>query len=171
MKVCPVCLMTPSYCGCEANGTDADETKPSVNPKDKIGSRKIDLGLVPDSAVVGLAIALTEGAVKYGRFNWRIAGVSARIYHAACRRHLSKWWNGQDEDTATTVHHIDNAMACLAIIRDAMLYDKLTDDRPPAPSPHAVAEMIDLAEKKQAWLVELFKDHKPKQFTRADTQG
>ena len=159
-----------------ANGADAGATKPSVvNLKDKIGSRKIDLGLVPDSAIAGMAIAFTEGAVKYGRFNWRIAGVSARIYHAACRRHLAKWWAGQDEDTATTVHHIDNAMACLAILRDAALYGKLTDDRPPAPHENAMAEMIDAAEKKQAWLVELFKEHAPKQYsiadTRADSQG
>lgn len=153
------------------NGADANTTKLSVNPKDKIGSRKIDVGLVPDSAVVGLAIALTEGAVKYGRFNWRIAGVSARTYHAACRRHLKKWWGGQDEDVATTVHHIDSAMACLAIIRDAMLYGKLTDDRPPCPNENAMAELVDAAEKKQAWLVELFKDHAPKQYSISDTRA
>jgi hypothetical protein len=159
--------------GTSANGKDEGATKPSVieNPKDKIGSRKIDVGLVPDSAIVGMAIALTEGAVKYGRFNWRIAGVSARIYHAACRRHLKKWWNGQDEDTATTVHHIDNAMACLAILRDAMLYDKLTDDRPPCPNENAMAEFVDAAEKKQAWLVKLFENANPKQYTIDDTRG
>lgn len=144
--------------------------KPS-NPKDVIGSRKVDLGLVPDSAVVGMAVAFTEGAVKYGRYNWRVAGVRASIYHAACRRHLAKWWNGQDTDPATMVHHIDNAMACLAILRDSMLYGMLNDDRPPAPSENAAAEMIDLSEKSVEWLKQLFAEHNPKQYTRAETQS
>ncbi len=152
-----------------ANGADHGPIKPS-NPKDAIGARKIDVGLVPDSAITGLAVALTEGALKYGRYNWRVVGVRASIYHAACKRHLKKWWNGQDEDPATTVHHIDNAMACLAILRDAMLYQKLTDDRPPSPSSNAMAEFIDAQEKKVAWLKELFKDHSPHQFTIEDTQ-
>ena len=157
--------------GYSACGPDAGDTKPSVNPKDKIGSRKLDLGLVPDSAIVGLALAFTEGAVKYGRYNWRVAGVSARIYHAAARRHLAKWWNGQDVDAATGVHHIDSAMACLAIIRDAMLYGKLTDDRPPAPHENAAAELVDAAEKQQAWIVALFAEHTPKQYSIADTRA
>lgn len=150
------------------NGVDSGDTKPS-NPKDAIGSRKLDLGLVPDTAVAGMAAALTEGALKYGRYNWRICGVSAAIYHAAARRHLAKWWNGQDRDTKTLVHHIDSSMACLAIIRDALVYGKLTDDRPPSPGRDKVAAKIDKAEKKVAHIREVFKDHSPHQFTISDT--
>lgn len=153
----------------DANGKDEGATKPS-NPKDVIGSRKLDLGLVPDTLVVCAAVALTEGALKYGRFNWRIAGVRASIYHAACKRHLAKWWNGQDTDPATTVHHIDNAIASLAIIRDAMVYGKLTDDRPPAAYENAMAEFIDGHEKSVAWLKDLFKEHSPYQYTIDDTR-
>lgn len=152
-----------------ANGADSGPTKPS-NPKDVIGSRKIDLGLVPDTAVLCMATALTEGALKYGRFNWRIAGVRASIYHAAAKRHMAKYWNGQDQEPATTVHHLDSAMTCLAIMRDAMLYGKLTDDRPPCPNENAMAEAIDGQEKTVAWLKDLFKEHTPHQFTIADTQ-
>jgi hypothetical protein len=152
-----------------ANGADSGPTKPS-NPKDVIGSRKIDLSLVPDTLVICVAGAFLEGALKYGRFNWRIAGVRASIYIAACRRHISKWVNGQDEEPATTVHHLDSAIACLAIIRDSMLYGKLTDDRPPCPNTNAMAELIDGEEKRVAWLKDLFKEHTPYQFTIADTQ-
>lgn len=155
--------------GSGGNGPDSGETKPS-NPKDVIGSRKIDPGLVPDSAIFGLAHALTEGALKYGRYNWRIAGVRASIYHAACRRHLAKWWNGQDADKLTRVHHLDNAMACLALLRDADLYGKLTDDRPPCPNPDAVADLIDQLEIEVKHLREMFKDHDPHQFTINDKE-
>lgn len=151
-----------------ANGADEGETKPS-NPKDVIGSRKLDMGNVPDTAVVGLAEALTEGAVKYGRYNWRIAGVRASIYHAAIRRHLAKWWNGEDVDRDTLVHHLKSSMACHAILLDALAYDTLTDDRPPSPYRGVVPELIAAGEGSVAHLRELFKDCAPYQFTIADT--
>ena len=142
----------------------------ATNPKDAIAGKKLDLGLVPDSAVVALAEAFTEGAIKYGRFNWRIAGVRASVYNAALRRHVKKWWNGQDKDATTRVHHLKNALACIAILIDAELYGKLNDDRPPAPDRDAMARMIDEAEATVAHLKELFKDHNPKQYTIADTE-
>lgn len=152
----------------DPNGPDTGDTKPS-NPKDVIGARKLDLGNVPDSLIVGAAVALLEGALKYGRFNWRLAGVRASIYHAACRRHLAKWWNGQDYDLATRVHHVDSAIACLAILRDAMVYEMLTDDRPPCPNPDLMADMVDIAEETGAHLRELHKDKSPRQWSIVDT--
>lgn len=151
-----------------ANGKDDGATKPS-NPKDIIGSRKIDFSLVPWTVIVCAAGALLEGALKYGRFNWRISGVRASIYHSALCRHIAKWWNGQDHDKATRVHHLDNAIACLIILRDAELYGKLTDDRPPCPDPDAMARFIDGQEDLVAHLKYLFKEHSPRQFTIADT--
>jgi Domain of unknown function (DUF5664) len=144
------------------------ESKPS-NPKDIIGSAKLDMGAVPNSGIVGAAIAFFEGAVKYGRFNWRVAGVRASIYHAALLRHVAKWWNGQNSDSATKVRHLDNAIACLMIIRDAELYGKLTDDRPPCPDPDAMARLIDESAATVAHLRVLFASHNPHQYTIADT--
>jgi hypothetical protein len=145
------------------------DTKPS-NPKDLVGSKKLDLGNVPDSAMIALAQAFFEGAVKYGRYNWRIAGVSASTYHAALKRHVSKWWNGQNKDPETRVHHLANAMACLAILFDAELYNMLTDDRPPCPDPDAMARAIDDAAATVEHLRKLFAAHNPKQYTIADTR-
>ena len=141
-----------------------------TNPKDAIGIKKIDMGLVPDTTLIGLAKAFMEGALKYGRFNWRIAGVRASVYNAAHKRHMAKWWNGQNEDPQTRVHHLDNAMACIAILRDAELYGKLTDDRPPCPDPDAMARAIDAAADGVVFLQETFKDHLPYQYTIADTR-
>lgn len=154
----------------DANGADEGETKPS-NPKDIIGSRKLDVGLVPDTLVVCAANGFLEGALKYGRFNWRICGAAASTYHAAVNRHIKKWWNGQDADPKTMVHHLDNAICGLGIIRDAMLYGMLTDDRPPCPDPDAIARAIDEGEQMVARLKELFRDHAPRQYTIADTRG
>lgn len=102
-----------------------------TNPKDAIGSAKLSQGLVPSTAPAYLATAFTEGALKYGSYNWRVAGVRASIYKDAADRHIAKWWNGEDHDPKTRVHHLANAMACFAIILDADVVGKLTDDRPP----------------------------------------
>lgn len=142
--------------------------KKLTNPKDHFGSQKIDLGNVPYTLMLGAALAFLEGALKYGRFNWRIAGVRASIYHGALLRHIAKWWNGQDYDPSTRVHHLDNAIACLGILRDAELYGKLNDDRPPNGTGNEMACAIDMSASKVAFLKDLFKDEKPKQYTIND---
>lgn len=144
------------------------DTKPS-NPKEIIGSKKLSMSLVPWTLMVCAARAFLEGALKYGRFNWRIAGVSASTYLDAIKRHLAKWENGQNCDPKTRVHHLDNAIACLAIIRDAELYGMLTDDRPPCPDPDRMAELIDADGALIAHLKYEFRDHASKQYTIADT--
>jgi hypothetical protein len=107
-----------------------EETKPT-NPKDIIGSGKLPLGLVPDTLLTEAAIAFLEGASKYGRYNWRIAGVRTSIYREAMQRHMIKWWNGEDRDPKTRVKHLASVIACAGILLDAELCGKLTDDRPP----------------------------------------
>jgi hypothetical protein len=147
------------------NGPETSETKPT-NPKDLVATNKAPLDLVPDSAVVGLAMAFLEGALKYGKFNWRIAGVQASVYVGACRRHLARWNNGEECDPKTRVHHLDSAMACLAILRDAMVCGKLIDNRPPkAPIAEMIEELAGISEH----LREMNSDKSPHQFTIKDT--
>jgi len=141
------------------------DTKPS-NPKDIIGSTKLDMGLVPDTIDAEVALAYLEGALKYGRFNWRIAGVRASIYNAALRRHLKRWWNGENRDKVTRVKHLANLIACAGIVLDAELAGMLEDDRPPALDLDKVIDVQDHI----AHLKNLFKDHSPKQYTIADTR-
>ena len=140
--------------------------KPS-NPKDVVGAGKLPLELIPDSAINELSLACLEGALKYGRFNWRIAGVRSSIYVAALRRHLAKWWNGEDSDDVTHVHHLASVMACAAIIIDAALCDKLNDDRPPAAP---VSDQTDGLARQVEHLKSVFADHNPHQYTIKDTQ-
>jgi len=149
--------------------SDANGTGKQSNPKDVIGSTKLPLSVVPWTLMVCATAGHLEGAIKYGRFNWRIAGVRASIYLDALKRHVAKWENGQERDKKSQVHHLDNAIACLSIMRDAMLYDKFIDDRPPCPNPDAMAELIDAGGETVAHLKATFADHNPYQFTIEDT--
>ena len=110
-------------------------------------------------------LAFTEGALKYGRYNWRIAGVRSSIYHGAARRHLAKYWNGESVDPQTGVPHLASVMACCAILLDAGECGKVTDDRPPAAP---LASQIDKLEAQVKALVGQFKDYAPHQYTIED---
>lgn len=150
--------------------SDRKNTRPidvkPTNPKDVIGSTKLPMSLVPDTIEMYASLAYLEGALKYGRYNWRIAGVRASIYRDALRRHLAKWWNGEDCDPTTGVPHLASVIACAGIILDAGLCDKLEDDRPPA-SPEMSKEIDALAVDVE-FLKEHFKDHHPHQYTIED---
>jgi len=101
----------------------------STNPKDLIGSDKFPLHLVPYTAVVYDCLALLDGMLKYGRTNWRAAGVRASIYFDASIRHLTKWFEGEDIDPDSGLPHLAHAIACITIIIDALEAGKLKDDR------------------------------------------
>lgn len=139
-----------------------NDTKPS-NPKDAIGSKKLMMHLVPSTMNVYAAMAFTEGALKYGKYNWRVAGVRASIYLDALARHIAKWTNGEECDPDTGVPHLANALACLAIIVDAKVSGMLTDDRPPAQP--ELATFINDGGKITVDLQNTFKDHSPIQYT------
>lgn len=109
---------------------EAPRGKPT-NPKDRAATNRLDLTLFPDSAAAYGALAFTEGDAKYGGYNWRVAGVQASVYVAACGRHLRKWFHGQDDDPQTGVPHLANALACIAVIIDSVEQGNLKDDRPP----------------------------------------
>jgi len=100
------------------------------NPKDAIGVTKVPLSLFPSTATALASLAFLNGALKYGKYNWRQSGVKASIYLDACRRHLAKWENGEEVDE-DGVPHLAAALASVAIIVDAGACGKLNDDRPP----------------------------------------
>jgi hypothetical protein len=111
-----------------ANGFFPADSKPT-NPKDVIGSDKLPLHLWPETATAVGCLGLLDGALKYGRSNWRETGVRASIYVDAARRHLSAWFEGEDFDPDSGAPHLSHALACLAIIVDADAAGMLNDDR------------------------------------------
>lgn len=110
--------------------------KPKVNPKDLVGQSKVDMSLVPQSAIVVEAHAMMDGAAKYGAYNWRENPVLMRVYLSAAMRHIGKFLDGEDVDTDSEVHHLGHARACLGIVYDAITVGNVIDDRPP-PAPTA----------------------------------
>lgn len=135
-----------------------------VNPKDIVGSTKVDLALIPASALIACALAMSDGALKYGPFNWREKGkpVQARTYVSANLRHVLSWFDGREElSDDALVHHLAHAMACCAILIDAQAVGNLDDNRPIAGATPAllkagegtVKRLIDRARAKLAALV------------------
>lgn len=138
-----------------------------TNPKDRAATSRLDLTVFPDTAVAYGALALTEGDLKYGAYNFRVAGVLASIYVAALNRHVAKWFNGEDEDPKTGVPHLANAIACLGVLIDAIVAGKLKDDRPPKSD---VAGLLASFEEKVKHLQELF-PNPPGRYTNDKSQA
>ena len=105
------------------------EKKSSVNPKDRVANRKVDMLQVPPIAMAHEAMAFSNGEAKYGPRNWRGAEVSANVYLSACLRHLYSWAEGEEVAEDSGVHHLGHARACLAILLDAQATGNLHDDR------------------------------------------
>ncbi len=115
---------------------EADET----NPKDIYGVKKPQLNLVPQTSIIYQALAMEDGAQKYGPFNWREKKVKASIYVAACQRHLAAWFDSREELAQDSKRpHLGHAIACLGILVDAYETGNLVDDRP---LPGAAAELV-----------------------------
>lgn len=101
-----------------------------TNPKTLIGIKKVSLSKVPSSALAHCAMAMMDGAKKYKKYNWRETQVEAEIYVDAALRHIMSWYDGEDTAQDSGVHHLGHAMACMAIVLDAMETGNLIDDRP-----------------------------------------
>ena len=145
----------------------------AVNPKDLVAQTKLDLSVIPETAIIAEAAAWYEGALKYGRFNYRMRPVKLSVYYSALMRHLLKFHAGKDDDTATFVAHLGYIRCCAGIMIDAMFHGSLIDDRPPRgrlnPDIESVLDkdMVKLVKHLQ----KLFKSSSPKQYTIKDVFG
>lgn len=99
------------------------------DPKTNFGARKPPVALVPPVAIIHEAMAMADGARKYGAYSWRAASVSTMTYLNAALRHLFDYVDGTVQSD-TNVHNLGHARACLAIILDAEANGTLVDDRP-----------------------------------------
>lgn len=115
------------------------------NPKDKIGIKKARLSLVPTTSIIYQALAMENGADKYGPYNWRENSVRADIYIDATMRHLGQWYNGEELAEDSGVHHLAHAVACIGIIIDALETGNLIDNRP---KPSSISALIERTSKK-----------------------
>lgn len=149
-----------------AESVQADATVKPTNPKDAIGSDKLPLHLWPTTASIQGCLALLDGALKYGRSNWREAGVRYSIYYDAALRHLHAAMEGEDTDPDSGLPHEAHALACLAIIVDARAAGKLIDDRNYNGGHHR--GLVDVATKHVRGLKAKHRERSPKHYTIAD---
>jgi len=147
------------------NGMHSASSKPT-NPKDMIGVRKAPMSTVPANVMAELGLAMLEGASKYGRHNYRVAGVRASVYYDAAMRHLMGWWEGQDIDPDSGLSHIVKAIAALTVLRDAMHNGMCTDDRPPSSAPFA-----DDLNEAAGRILDRYADRSPRHFTIEDQEN
>ncbi len=103
-----------------------------TNPKDAVGIKKSRFYCnLPANVSREASVAMMEGSMKYGRHNYRVAGVRASVYYDAAIGHINDYWEGQDIDPDSGLHHITKAIACLYVLRDAQMRNMCNDDRPP----------------------------------------
>jgi hypothetical protein len=105
----------------------------SPNPKDSVGALKISFGVCSGVAHIYWALAMMDGASKYGEMNWRNKSVKMSVYLDAMERHLKALRAGEDLDTdpvtGAVAPHSGRIMACCSIIEDARAGGNLIDDR------------------------------------------
>lgn len=118
-------------------------TSKETNPKQAFGDVKPPLSTVSMPVMYELGLAMLEGALKYGRHNYRVSGVRMSTYYDAALRHLASWWEGEDIDPESGVSHLVKAMACLCVVRDAEIHGLVTDDRPPSPPAEWQRDMLE----------------------------
>lgn len=131
---CPESTQCTSFCvqaKTELALTEATESaKKPTNPKEALGIAKVPMHCVPSAPLLEVALAMMEGGRKYGTHNYREMGVRVSTYYDAVMRHIIAWWEGEDIDPDSGVHHVVKAIACLFVLRDSMCMGNCKDDRP-----------------------------------------
>ena len=123
-----------------------------TNPKDAVGIKKAPMSVVPAVVLAEIGVGMGEGALKYGPYNWRKAGVRASVYYDATMRHLIRWWEGEDIDPDSGLSHVTKAICSLVVLRDAMIDGMVNDDR--APRGEFQVSMMRALDERMAKLIE-----------------
>ena len=95
--------------------------------------RKSDAGkrkwsLLPIKPVSMIVEVLECGAEKYGEHNWR-KGADWGRYYDALQRHITAWWDGEDDDPEWGLHHLAHAGCCVLFLLYFVATKTGTDDR------------------------------------------
>ena len=94
----------------------------------KFDTEKVQMELLSEPAIEGLARVLTYGAKKYAADNWR-KGMGWRRLIGAALRHLFEFMRGNDLDAESGLPHIDHALCCLMFLSEYQKRELGQDDR------------------------------------------
>lgn len=103
-----------------------------TDPKQSHAVKKISFRAVPISLLLHAQPGNQNGADKYGIYNWLKlddGSMSMMTYLDALQRHLLLFRAGQDNTSDTNINNLDSMISGLAVLRDAMLFNKVNDDR------------------------------------------
>lgn len=101
-----------------------------VNPKAVLGRQKRQSQFTPIAVLNEVHDGMTEGAEKYGAYNWRETKIQMSDYFDSTIRHMTAWFDGEDLDPDSQISHISKTIAGLFVLRDAMITGNCLDDRP-----------------------------------------
>jgi len=88
------------------------------------------LDVLPWRVVMEMALGMMEGGRKYGRHNFRKAGVRASVYYDATTRHLADAFEGTETDKDSGLPHLVKALSSSHVLLDSMVMGNWVDDRP-----------------------------------------
>jgi len=145
------------------------KTEETENPKDIVAGNKIPVHLFPAAAVYMGALGNLDGALKYGRNNWRTIPIKYTEYLTAIKRHCDALLEGENQDPDSGLHHLCHILAGAGIIADAMGNNTLLDDRNYTPKSFW-REFINELTPHVARLKEKHKDKNPKHYTIEDNE-
>lgn len=95
----------------------------------KDDSQKIRTDLLSVPALMGTALVLTHGAVRYGARNWE-QGLEWHRPYGALLRHVFAWWMGEDRDRDDNIHHLHHAACELMFLQHYVETGTGRDNRP-----------------------------------------
>lgn len=107
-----------------------DETREPYKPKDLSFGKKPPMSLVPPSALVLIALAMEDGAIKRSAYNWRETQVSTMQLLDKVLRHVYKFLDGQDIDEESGLSELAHAAADIMVLIDAIETKSVVNDRP-----------------------------------------
>ena len=139
-----------------------------INPKDAIGSDKIPVHLFPQAGIYMGALGCLDGALKYGRNNFRASAIRYTIYLDALKRHADALLECEDEDPESGLHHLCHILATAGILADSMGNNYLIDDRNYVPRKSAWRTFVSKLTPHVKRLKEKHKDKAPRHWTARD---
>ena len=106
-------------------------------------SGKVQLHQIPRWVLWQVAKVCMYGALKYGKWNWRLGMPWSEIFDSA-QRHIDDWWEGTDFDHESKLHHLDHAITDLIFLRWYTRMYLKGDDRPiiQGHAPHGTNETL-----------------------------
>lgn len=115
--------------GATATVTQGSEVRITSETGGQKGQKLAQYGLIPAGPLRQVAEVYGFGAQKYDAHNWR-KGYDWRLAFDALMRHAWAFWNGEDRDPESGLHHLAHAVFhCFSLIEFGAIHPEF-DTRP-----------------------------------------